>query len=113
MLFPNFRLPYFPQVFGLDFLRGELDLNKKVYCAKDLNFAKRPTDFRGKKYESFLTKVILSKSFTLIPIPHSEKTAFFSDPSDIEGNFRFASQDSNYHDFFHVKLTFQMSLMKQ
>lgn len=48
MLFPDFRLPHFPGVVGLDFLSGELVLNKNVYCAKDLIFAKRPTDFREK-----------------------------------------------------------------
>lgn len=48
MLFPDFRLPHFLGVVGLDFLSGELILNKNVYCAKDLIFAKRPNDFREK-----------------------------------------------------------------
>lgn len=49
MLFPDFRLPYFPEAVGLDFLSGELVQNKKMFCAKDLIFAKRPTYFREKK----------------------------------------------------------------
>lgn len=58
MLLPDFRLPHFPEVVGLDFLSGELVLNKNVYCgAKDLIFAKTPIGFREKNMGLISNKI--------------------------------------------------------